>query len=308
MKTERLFLKSDFDSLPIGVLISAPSKGRPEAVLQLSHGMCGCKERFIPFMEFMASNGVACVANDHRGHVESERSVEDRGYMYEGGSRALVEDMAQLTGWIHHKFPGLPVFLLGHSMGSMAARVYAQTHDRLIDGLIICGSPSWNPLSRFSYAMTGTISFLGAGRYRPVRLSGSMSDIFNRRFADEGPLAWTCSDPAVRHLFHEDPKCNFVFTVNGFHNLMWLMIMTYRHKDWKMANPDMPVIFLSGEDDPCMRSEYSFHEAAKDMYRHGYHNVSSSIYGGMRHEILNEKEKENVWTDILNFIKSNTIR
>ena len=153
--------------------------------------------------------------------------------------------------------------------------------------------------------MTGAMSFLGAGRYRPVLLSASASGVFNRKFSDEGPNAWTCSDPEVRHAFRDDPKCNFAFTVNGIHNLMWLMMMTYRQNDWQIGNPDMPVIFLSGEDDPCMRGEEGFHEAVKDMYRHGYHNVTSTLYGGMRHEILNEKEKENVWNDILLFMESN---
>ena len=299
-------MKSDYDSLPIGVLTSAPPAGQPSVILQLAHGMCGCKERFMPLMEFLSMHDVACVASDLRGHGESVYTREDLGYMYEGGSKALVEDMAQITGWIHQKFPGLPVFLLGHSMGSMAARVYVQKHDQLIDGLIVCGTPGWNPFSHFSYAVTAAMNLMGAGRLRPALLSDSVSAIFNRRFAHEGPRAWTCSDPEVRKDFEKNPVCNYIFTVNGINNLMGLMIMTYREKEWQMSNPEMPILFLSGENDPCMRSEKSFHDAAMNMFRHGYHNVTSALYGGMRHEILNEKDKESVWTDILNFIQSNS--
>ena len=78
----------------------------------------------------------------------------------------------------------------------------------------------------------------------------------------------------------------------------------YLSDGWKMSHADMPVIFLSGEDDPCMTSEARFHDAVRNMYNRGYHNISSAIYGGMRHEILNEKEKELVWQDILDFMKS----
>ena len=302
--TERFTLKTEIDGLDISVIGVVPREGNPKMVLQLAHGMCGCKERFLPFMEYMAMNGVACVANDHRGHGESVRNTSDLGYMYEGGGYALVEDMAQLTGWIRGRYEGIPLYLLGHSMGSMAARVYVQTHDELIDGLILCGSPSWNPLSGVGYVLTEIMAASGLDRMRPSLLSGLTSKIYNRRFASEGADAWTCSDAEVRRAFKANPSCNYVFTVNGMHNLLGLMRNTYRSGIWNMYHPDLKVIFLSGEDDPCMISEKKFHDAVKDMYGHGYHNISSAIYGGMRHEILNEKEKENVWRDILLFMES----
>lgn len=304
MKTRRFTLISECDSLPISVMACMPDEGRPEAFLQIAHGMCGCKERFLPFMKYMADHGVACVANDHRGHGASVLSPEDLGYMYKGGGEALVGDMVQVTSWIYGTFPDTPVYLLGHSMGSMAARVYVQRHDDLIKGLILCGSPSWNPLANFGYLLTGAMSLFGGDRQRPAFISYLVSSIYNRRFASEGPQAWVCSDPNVRLEYVNNPTCNYVFTVNGMHNLMSLMNMTYRDDGWDVHNPEMPVFFMSGDDDPCKRNEDMFHEAAMAMCRHGYHNVTSALYGGMRHEILNEKGKESVWKDILLFVET----
>ena len=189
-------------------------------------------------------------------------------------------------------------------MGSMAARVYAQKYDDLIDGLILSGIPSWHPFSYIAYLLTGAVSFLGGGRIRPAFISDLVSGLYNRRFSSEGPRAWTCSDPAVRRAFAKNPRCNYVFTMNGMHGLMALMIMSYKNYGWDVHNPEMPVFFISGEDDPCKRNEDMFHKAALDMCRHGYHNVTSALYGGMRHEILNEKEKESVWKDILIFMET----
>lgn len=304
MDSRTFILRSESDGLGISVLAVTPSEGRPEAVLQLSHGMCGCKERFLPFMEFMAGNGVACVANDHRGHGGSVISESDLGYMYKGGYKALVEDMSVVTKWIHCRHEGVPVYLLGHSMGSLAARVYAKRHDDMIDGLVVCGSPVLNPFCRPGYVFTGIIERLGAGKWRPSFIPSIVSAIYNRRFRGEGSMAWTCSDPEVRRAFRENPLCNYVFTVNGMHNLLGMMLEAYDDKDWKMSNISMPVIFLSGADDPCMYGERKFHESVADMYRHGYHDISSALYTGMRHEILNETEKEYVWNDILRFIFS----
>ena len=85
-------LRSRVDDLPISIVVVRPDQ-EPRAVLQLAHGVCGCKERFMPLMQFMADNGVVCVAGDHRGHGDSVRDASDLGYMYEGGYMALVDDM-----------------------------------------------------------------------------------------------------------------------------------------------------------------------------------------------------------------------
>ena len=138
-------LDSSYDDLKVSVVSVCPD-GRPSAVLQLAHGMCGSKERLIPFMEYLAGEGIACFANDHRGHGASIKSENDLGYMYDGGQVALVEDMKMLTDRIKDQYPDIPVFLLGHSMGSMAARVYLKRYPDALDGVIICGSPDYNPI------------------------------------------------------------------------------------------------------------------------------------------------------------------
>ena len=83
MKRKEFILQSASDGLGISCLMVIPDV-KPRVVIQIAHGMCGCKERYLPFMEYMASHGIACIANDHRGHGESVLSSDDLGYMYEG--------------------------------------------------------------------------------------------------------------------------------------------------------------------------------------------------------------------------------
>lgn len=301
--TERFTLSSGYDRLKISVLAVWP-EGRPTAILQVAHGMYGYKERFLPFMEYMADNGVLCVANDHRGHGSSVLTDSDLGYMYAGGWEALVEDMRLVSSWAMSKCPERPLYLLGHSMGSMAARVYAKRYDDLLSGMIVCGSPGKNPFADLGLVMTRMISLLGGERLRPMMIQKLTSDFYNRRFSDEGPQAWTCSDPEVRKSYAANPLSRFRFTVNGQHALLGLMHEAYSSKGWEMKNRDMPVFFISGEDDPCMGSEQSFHRGAMMMHDLGYRNVTSAIYPSMRHEILNETGKEMVWKDVLNFVQA----
>lgn len=298
---ENITLHSLWDGLDVSVLVTRPET-EPVAVLQLAHGMRGCKERFMPFMAFMASKGVACVANDLRGHGHSVRSEEDRGYMYDGGYLALVEDMKQVTDWIHQAFPGLPVFLLGHSMGSLAVRTYMKTHDDAVSGIILCGSPSDSPMAPVALFLSRFLNRFNDGRIRTGMFQNMASWMYNRRFSSEGRNAWTCSDAEVRKAYAGNPSCTFDFTANGMLALMSMMRETYSHDGWLMSNPELPVYFISGSDDPCMRNEASFHAAAQLLADVGYSDVTSAIYSGMRHEVLNEYNKEMVWNDVLDHI------
>lgn len=300
---ETFLLRSGYDGVDISIMMVRPDS-KPVAVLQLAHGMRGCKERFLPFMEYMAAHGVVCVANDHRGHGGSVKKTEDRGYMYSGGNLALVEDMKMITDWAHAEFPGLPVFLLGHSMGSLAVRNYMKRYDADISGVIICGCPSDSPLVSPVLLISRLLCLFNDGRMKTGLFQEIVSWAYNRRFASEGRNAWICSDPAVRKDFAENPVCNFVFTANAMHSLLSMMKETYSRKGWRVANADLPVYFISGADDPSMRGEAAFHASARYLADCGYHDVTSALYTGMRHEVLNEIGKEMVWEDVLSHINS----
>ena len=294
-------LISSYDALPLSVICIRP-QGRPRAVVQFAHGTCGCKERFLPVMEFLAENGYVCVANDHRGHGGSVLSGDDLGYMYEGNWKALVSDMRQITEWALKEFDGLSLILLGHSMGSLAVRTYVKLHDTDISGLIVCGSPSYDPLSVLGRFLTRCLCALGLGRMRTTFLQEMTSRRYDRKFHGEGKQVWTCSDPEVRRAFAENPLCNFRFTANASYALLSMMHETYSTKGWTVNKPDMPVLFLSGEDDPCIISRKHLDAAVLKMKEAGYGNVRLITYPGMRHEVLNEKDKMSAWKDILFFL------
>lgn len=298
-------LRSSFDGLPLSVMTVEPPAGRPRAIIQFAHGMRGCKERFLPMFEYMAENGFLCVANDHRGHGASVLSPDDLGYMYAGGFRALVSDMKDVTDWVRSAFPDTPVFLIAHSMGSLAARIYAYEYGSALSGLFVVGSPSYNPLSFFGRIFIGLLCRVGGGRLRLSLVQRLMSGRYNRNFKSEGPEAWTCSDPRRRREFAENPLCNYDFTANACHNLLCMMRETYSSGKSAPQNPSLPVFFLSGKDDPCMIDYDSFLRAIGHMKNHGYKSVESRIYPAMRHEILNEKDRLLVWRDILDIIDDN---
>ena len=129
------------DNLQLDALACIPDK--IEGVIQIAHGMCEVKERYKLFMGYMADKGYLCVIHDHRGHGESVKSDEDLGYFYDGGHKAMVEDIYTVMGAVKARIaPDTPYILLGHSMGALASRVFLKKYDYHIDKLIMVGNPS----------------------------------------------------------------------------------------------------------------------------------------------------------------------
>lgn len=298
MKREEFILSSDVDSLGISVLSMSPDSC-PHAVLQISHGMCGRKERYLPFMRFMASNGVACIINDHRGHGASVRSSEDLGYMYDGGAEALVSDMKQVSDHAHQLFPGLPSFLLGHSMGSLAALSYIGRYKGQLSGLILCGVPSRPALLPLSGLLMKGMCSIGLGRIRMKQSQKLVASAYNHRFKVEGTGAWICSDPLSRYEFTNDPVCSFIFTANASCTLMDLFQRAYSMPANSIRR--LPVLLLSGQDDPCTDYGKSLLSVSRRLSGSAGTDITIRTYPHMRHEILNEAGRLQVWRDILDF-------
>ncbi len=298
MEKEEFTLTSNYDGLSLGVSLRIPE--HPRGILQLVHGMAEHRERYHDFMDYCVEQGLVVIIHDHRGHGASVKSAEEYGYFGKDGAKAIVEDVHQMTEYVRGKFPDLPLTLFGHSMGSLVVRCYIQQYDRGIDGLIICGSPSKRFGSGMAVVIAKLLKSLQGEKHRSSFVNNLAFGSYNRKFPGAtSPNAWIVSDPAVVEAYDADERDGFVFTLNGFETLFTLMNRAYSKKGWQVQNPNLPVLFIAGADDPCIISEKQFNKAVNFLRQRGYHNVSSKLYPGMRHEILNEVGKAEVWADVV---------
>lgn len=305
MIENKLMIPSNYDQLDLDVRSVEP-EGEIRGIVQISHGMSEYKERYLPLMRYLASHGYACVIHDHRGHGKSIRSQEDLGYFYGGGSGALVEDLFQVTCLAKEQWPGVPVILVGHSMGSLIARNYIKKYDDQLQTLILTGSPSKNPAVKLGILIAWTEGKLFGRRHRSKLLEALSFGSYMARFPGEkSRFGWTCSDPEVVEEYDRSRLCGFTFSCDAYLGLLKLMEETYNQKNWKCYNPQLPILFLGGTEDPCIGSGRKFYHAIRCLYSVGYHNITQKRYPGMRHEILNEKGKEKVYQNILTFIEKN---
>ena len=301
MQTETFVISSKYDGLALHGIVITPNT-QPRGIIQILHGMCEYKERYQDFMRFFVEHGYIAVCHDQRGHGDSIKTQEDRGYFYDEKAKAIVDDAAQITCHIKEKYPNLPVALFGHSMGSMVARCYLQRYDTLIDRAIICGSPSKNGLVNAGIFTAKALSFFRGERFRSKRLAYLATGKGNKRFVGESYGCWLSRNRESIEEFYNNPKGRFTFTCNGFVNLFRLMKYTYDKKRYRVQNPTLPILFVSGSDDAVLRGQKRWEKSVDVLRKVGYQNVSSKLYDGLRHEIFHDIGGEKVLQDILAFL------
>mgnify|MGYP003294240794 CR=1 FL=1 len=287
---------SDFDGLEISAVAAVPTDNVC-GVVQLVHGMNEYKERYFDFMDYLAEQGFITVIHDNRGHGKSIASPDDLGYMYPNGGEGFVADIAQMNSIAHGVFPDLPCFMIAHSMGSLGARCFLKENDNLIDGLILLGSPSYSRFSRPVRAICSTAAVDKQKRERIETIEEASEKLFNRGFGT-APHSWICSRKEVVEEFNSNPLSNFIYTLNGFDALLYLLKETYSSKGWDVKSPQLPIRFISGKKDPVMLSEKKFFKAVENLRRKGYESISHRLFDNMRHEVLNEKNNIAVYRDI----------
>lgn len=294
LKTDKFIVESNRDGLSLHGFYIAPQN--PKAVLQIAHGMAENKERYSGFMEYMAEKGYACFIHDHRGHGESVKGAEKLGYFGKDGHISIVEDVHQVSRLAKEKFPKIPFFLLGHSMGSLIARSYIKKYDNEIDSLILCGSPSDNPAAKSGMIFCKLLSKIHGEDYRSIFVNKLMFGGYDKKFPDETePNRWVVGDKEELKKYNESPLCGFVFTLNGFISLFNLILGVYSSEGWSVKKPDLPIQFISGKEDPCHLGEKKFEQAVQHLRNVGYKNVEGRLFDNMRHEVLNEKDKQLVY-------------
>lgn len=292
--------QSKYDEVPIHGLCYVPEK--PIGIFQMTHGMCEHKNRFVHFMAYMAEQGFITVMHDTRGHGESIKEEDDIGYCYESEAQGVVWDLYYITKRLRKEFPELPLVLYGHSMGSLAVRTYLKLYDDIVDAVVLAGTPAYQEAVAVArVALNILIAMKGARRRSPF-FQGIVLSEFKKRFRkDKGEYAWLAAKESVGEKFLQDEKCTFTYTLNGFRTLLDLEYATYKGKGFQMKHTELPVLFISGMEDPCYLNEVKWQQSVERMRSLGYLNIREIRYENMRHEIHNEEDNRRVFQDVVDF-------
>lgn len=276
----------------------------PKAVIMLSHGMCEYIERYKEFAEFLCENDIALCGNDHVGHGRSVASDDMLGYFgSENGYINMVRDLHRMKRVVNDKFPDIPHFLLGHSMGSFLARIYFSKYSEdKWTGFIVMGTAGGMtgsaPLKKIIDLAARNHGDLHRHEFGTKLVFG----MFNLRTANHRTRNdWLSRDDASVDRYNADPKCNFTFTIAAYRDLMDAMLCCNSKPIIENTRTDVPMLFLSGGMDPIGEYGNGVRKAVELYSNHGC-DVNLRIYREARHELLFELNRKEVMADILEFI------
>ena len=286
--------------------IMKPLNPEIKGIVQISHGMCEYIDKYDDFAKHLVNKGFVCIGHDHIGHGDSVNQEENHGFFgSKDGYKSMIQDLKTVTDFAKEKYPGKPIYLLGHSMGSLIARCYAAKYGSEINGLILCGTVGPQPLVKAGIKFADLLAEQKGEMYRSKMLYDLALNFANIKFLPaKTRFDWVTSDEKELKKHIEDKKAQFIFTAKGYSDLFHLVSLANSEMLIKTVPKDLKIIFMSGDEDPVGENGEGVQRAFELYVKLGLEFVELKLYPKKRHELLKEKNRKEIFEDITNWINS----
>lgn len=299
------YCSADRQTTVFGYFYTMPGV-KPKAILQISHGMQEYIRRYRHLAWYLAEQGYVVCGNDHLGHGQtSGDSGNDGWFASRGGDGWVLQDLHRMTEIARERYPDLPCYLLGHSMGSFFARWYATVYPAVLDGLIISGTSGPNPLGGMGLTAARLLAKIKGGKYRSPLMEKLMFGSYCKGIpgASTGK-EWVMRDREALAEYVADPKCAFSFTLDGYRDLITVLQRVNR-PEWSQQVPTtLPILIVSGEADPVGNYGKGVTAVHDMLVNAGVLDVTMRLYPNCRHELHNElpEYKEAFYQELLQWL------
>jgi len=310
MLTEKSTFLSADGKTTIHTVRWLPDSGTYTKILQITHGMVEHIRRYEDFAEFLTARGYMVVGMDFLGHGASVLTKEQWGYFAKDHpSDVLIRDMCTLRKSVQEENPKIPYFMLGHSMGSYMLRKYLASHGNGLAGAVIMGTGYVAPpLTLFGMCIVRISAYFHGWYYRSrfvdVLTKGKPYRGFDLTGKDRF-RSYLTKDVKIVEAYKSDPRCQFLFTLNGYMGLFEAVLYTCQKKNIEKVPLNLPLLFVSGKEDPVGNLGKGVKKVVHLFKTAGHKNVTCKLYTDDRHEILNETDKDKVYKDIYHWMEHN---
>jgi len=277
----------------------------PKAIVQIGHGMAEHASRYIRFARFLCDNNIAVYAHDHRGHGATTAGGMLGHFADKSGPYKILCDLAIVAEKTAMENPGVPRFLFGHSMGSFLARHYAAEHGTELSGLIISGT-SGDPgiMGMFAKLIARIETIVHGKRAKSTLMNKLMFGSFNAYFKpNRTAFDWLSRDPVEVDAYCADPLCGFICTTQLYADLIALVKVVSRQALISCMPKSLPVFFVSGSNDPVGNNGVGVKKIFSRFEKAGMTDLKITLYNDARHELLNETNRDSVFSDILKWLE-----
>jgi len=279
-----------------------PHSLKLRAVVLIVHGMAEHSARYARFADYLTDRKIAVVTYDHRGHGKTGENHP--GYIPGGdGFQLMVSDVAVMKAFAENEFPGLPLFIFAHSMGSFLVQRHLQKHDDTPSGVIYSGSSGTVPtLLPVGIVLSSAIALaMGAG-HKSTLIHNLTFKPYNDHFKPvRTPHDWISRDPDEVDLYNNDPLCGFVPSISFYRDFFKGLKRTQKHKPFTAGK--YPVMIISGSHDPVSDMGKGIEPLKHKLIQSGIDELSVKIYPKARHEPLNEINRAEVMADLYKWIE-----
>lgn len=298
IRTEAYYHSTNGEDMIRAVLWRNDEKA-PIGVFQIAHGLTEHINRYDRFARFLAEYGFVVCGNDHLGHG---KAAAEAGKLGDFGAPdtdvRMVDDMNKLSNIMKRKYPALPYFLMGHSMGSFLARIYAAHFGDGLTGLILCGSTHMGgKLAALQDYVMPFGELIGGERYSSAG-ADVLGKITSMYFKEEDSNAWLSVSRENREEADSDPYFDYPITNSSAMMVTKILLKASEDFCYEMIPPTLPVMLISGGKDPIGLFGRGVLSICEKLEENGI-ETEMKIYPGLRHEILNEDDYQNIYDDIL---------
>ena len=310
MKREDFYFDSRDNQSRIHAVRWTPESENVVGILQIVHGMAEYAARYEELAAYLTDRGFAVTGEDHLGHGKSVGENGIRGYFCEqDAATVVVRDTHRLKKMTQELYPGVPYFILGHSMGSFIVRNYICRYGTGIDGALILGTGMQpGPVLAFAKGLVALTGLLRGQKHVSPLINKCAFGAYNKRISDPAtPFDWLSKDRDKVQAYMEDPDCGFIFTVNGFKTCFTLISRSQSRKNLENVPKKLPLFMASGQEDPVggygqgVKWVYDFLKGA------GIEEITLKIYPEDRHELTNETDRQKIMADIADWLTNHLV-
>lgn len=267
----------------------------PKAIVQIIHGVYEHSENYSHFIKYLNDKGYAVIAADNRGHGRSVSEKYPSGYIKYVDE--VIDDQYVVNKFARMLYQDKPIYMLGHSFGSIIGRLYLKDHDQTIDKLVITGTVAYNPMAILGVFLGNIITFF-FGEYRKSNILDKLTGV-----ADPD-ISWISYSEENIEMKKHDPLRLHGFLARANVVLILANKRLHQYSKYKVENKNLPILSLTGEDDMVVRGDKGLKDSIDTLKKIGYKDVDFKVYKKMKHEVLFEDERELVYEDVIDFFEN----
>lgn len=272
-------------------------------IVQIAHGMSETAARYRRFALALTKIGFGVYANDHRGHGKTAGTPEELGWPGEDGFNGMARDMISLGQQLAVRHQEIPLFLLGHSMGSFLSQKVMYEAPEAYHAFLLSGTNGPRGLLSFGQQLAALQCKFQGSEHPSLLMNAITFGSFNKRFLPmRTPFDWLSRDEAEVDKYVNDPMCGFICSAGFFSSMFALLREIHKTNKLSLIPKEKPVYIFGGESDPV-----GFYGAGPkrlaEMYKQlGIQDVQLKLYAEGRHEMLNEINRDEVTSDCIEWL------